>query len=85
MRCPARSELDGESDEPNRETLPGIRDPSIRDQARLDRLRAAIAVADDQIARGEIIDWTPDFMDRLMREAAENVRAGKPIKEEVQP
>lgn len=47
---------------------------------RLGRLRAAIAVGDAQLGRDEGIEWTPDSMARLKREAAENVRTGKPIK-----
>jgi hypothetical protein len=52
---------------------------------RLSRLRAAIAIGDEQAARGQVVAWTPDFMDRLKREAAENVRLGRPFKDEVIP
>ena len=54
-----------------------------RDQ--LSRLRAAIAVGDEQAARGQVVPWTPDFLDRLKREAAEDVRLGRPFKDEVIP
>ena len=57
----------------------------LEERDRLNRLKAAIAVGDAQIARGESIPWTPDTMDRLKREAAENVRNGRPIKDEVKP
>jgi antitoxin ParD1/3/4 len=57
----------------------------MEERDRLARLKAAIAVGDAQLARGEVVTWTPDFMERLMSEAAENVRNGKPIKDEVKP
>lgn len=43
---------------------------------RLAYLRAAIANADAQIERGEYVEWTPDLMDELSREAEEMVRQG---------
>ena len=52
---------------------------------KLERLRALIAVGDEQAARGHVAPWTPDFMDRLMRQSVENVRLGKPFKDEVVP
>jgi antitoxin ParD1/3/4 len=52
---------------------------------RLVRLRAAIAHADEQVARGEVETWTPDFIDRLLQEAAEEERAGIPICDDVTP
>jgi putative addiction module CopG family antidote len=58
---------------------------ALEDQEKLTRLRTMLAEADAQIARGEVVDWTPDLMDRLKREAAANVRAGRPIKDEVKP
>ena len=51
----------------------------------LERLRALIAVGDEQAARGELVPWTPDFMDRLKREAAEDDRLGRPLRDEVLP
>ena len=52
---------------------------------KLERLRALIAVGDEQAARGEVVAWTPDFMDRLMREANEDERLGRPLRDEVLP
>jgi antitoxin ParD1/3/4 len=49
------------------------------------RLKAAIAVGIQQYERGETIPWTPDYFDRLKREAADIARSGKPIKDEVKP
>jgi antitoxin ParD1/3/4 len=51
----------------------------------LTRLKAAIAVGIEQYERGETIPWTPDYFDRLKREAADAARSGKPIKDEVKP
>jgi len=49
------------------------------------RLKAALAVGIEQYERGEAIPWTPDYVDRLKREAAENVRSGGSFTEEVIP
>jgi predicted transcriptional regulator len=57
----------------------------LEERDKLRRLRELIAVGDAQAERGEVILWTPDFMDRLLRQSAENVRLGKPIKDEVKP
>lgn len=48
-------------------------------------LKAAIAVGVEQVERGEVVEWTPDFFDRLTREAFELARSGKPIKDEGRP
>ncbi len=58
---------------------------ALIERNQLARLREAIAVGDEQAARGQIVPWTSDFLDRLKREAAENVRLGKPFKDEVIP
>lgn len=49
------------------------------------KLKAAIAVGIEQIERGEVVEWTPDFLDRLKRKSEEHVRLGKPFKDEVIP
>ena len=43
---------------------------------RLAYLRAALAKADAQIDRGEGIEWTPELMDELSREAHELFERG---------
>jgi putative addiction module CopG family antidote len=58
---------------------------ALLEQGQLSRLKAAIAVGDEQAARGQVVPWTSDFLDRLKREAAENVRLGRPFKDEVIP
>jgi putative addiction module CopG family antidote len=58
---------------------------ALLERGQLSRLKAAIAVGDEQAARGQVVPWTPDFLDRLKREAAENVRLGRPFKDEVIP
>jgi antitoxin ParD1/3/4 len=55
-----------------------------RDAARI-RLRAAIAVGDEDLERGNLVDWTPDFFERLKQEADEEDRLGTPIRLDVQP
>ena len=57
----------------------------LKERDQLARLRELIAVAEEQAAQGRVVEWTPDFLDRLKREAAENVRLGKPLKDEVIP
>ena len=57
----------------------------LRERDQLARLRELIAVAEEQAARGQVKELTPDLLDRLKREAAENVRMGKPFRDEVSP
>ena len=57
----------------------------LMERDRFERLKALIAVGEEQSARGQVVPWTPDFLDRLKREAAENVRLGRPFKDEVIP
>jgi antitoxin ParD1/3/4 len=57
----------------------------LEERDKLATLRAAVAIGDEQIARGEVVEWTPDLMERLKREATENARNGKPIKADVRP
>jgi putative addiction module CopG family antidote len=52
---------------------------------RLEWLRAAVAEAEAEVERGEVVEWTPDFFDRLKEEAAEDARRGVPIPDEVKP
>jgi antitoxin ParD1/3/4 len=52
---------------------------------RLERLRAEIAIGVAQIERGELIEFTPELLERLSREAEENARLEKPIKDAVKP
>jgi antitoxin ParD1/3/4 len=52
---------------------------------RLADLRALIAEAEEEFARGEFVAWTPDLMDRLIRESEENSRNGVPIPDHVKP
>lgn len=73
----------GDYDDPDAVLDEALRVLMERDQ--LARLKELIAVGDEQAARGQIVPWTPDSLDRLKREAAENVRLGKPFKDEVIP
>lgn len=49
------------------------------------RLRDSLALAEDQIDRGEGIEWEPAVMERLKRQATANALRGKPIKDDVKP
>ena len=48
-------------------------------------LQAELKQGFDQLDRGEGVVWTPEIMDRLKREASENSRLGKPVKDAVKP
>lgn len=52
---------------------------------RLQWLRAEIAIGDEQIARGELIDFTRERFEQIKREAQIDVGNGKPIKDAVTP
>jgi putative addiction module CopG family antidote len=54
-------------------------------ERRLQWLRAELQPALDQAARGELIDFTPDYMEDLQRRAIERARQGKPIRDAVKP
>jgi hypothetical protein len=58
---------------------------ALSERNQYDRLKAAIAVGMEQIERGEVVEWAPDFLDRLKRRSEEHVRLGKPFKDEVIP
>ena len=73
----------GDYDDPEMVVDEALRALVERDQ--LARLKAAIAIGVEQYDRGQFVPWTPDFLDRLKREAAEHVRNGMPIKDEVKP
>jgi putative addiction module CopG family antidote len=44
-------------------------------------LKQALAEGEE----GEAVDFTPELLDHLSREAEENARAGKPIRDAVKP
>ncbi len=49
----------------------------LEERDRQRRLRAALAVGDEQYARGEVVPWTPELMEQLKWEAEEMGRQGK--------
>ena len=57
----------------------------LDERDRLERLRAEIAIGLEEDERGEVIEYTPDLMDRLMREAEEDERNGVPSDDVVVP
>lgn len=54
-------------------------------EQRLTRLRAAIAVGDAAIARGDVVDWTPTLHAEILREAKVAAKAEKKPKADVCP
>lgn len=77
------SGLYGNATEVIRDALRHMKDR--REQKRLETIRALLAVGEEQIARGETVRYTPDFMDNVLKEAIQNSKKGKPIKDEVKP
>ncbi len=61
-----------------------LRQMDDREQ-RLVELRAAIAIADQQIARGQVAEWTPELRAEILREGIEPAKAGKRPKADVLP
>ena len=57
----------------------------LDDRDRLERLRAEIAIGLDEIERGETVEYTPELMEQLKREAIEAERNGEPIDDAVLP
>ena len=57
----------------------------LDERDRLDWLRTAIDAADAEVERGEVVDWTPDFFDRLQQEAREDVQNGLPVPDDLKP
>ena len=54
-------------------------------ERKLARLRAELAIADEQLERGEFIEYTPDYMKQKLANARERSRLGLPIKDVVKP
>ena len=52
---------------------------------RLQWLRAELAIAEEQIELGELIDYTPELLEQITRESEESARLGKPIRDAVKP
>ena len=73
----------GDYDNPEMVVDEALRALVERDQ--LATLRDEIAIGVEQYAHGQVVPWTPDFLDRLKRKADALVRSGKPIKDEFNP
>ena len=54
-------------------------------ERRLRWLRAELAIGEEQERRGELIELTAERFEAIKRQARENARAGKPIKDAVKP
>ena len=54
-------------------------------ERRLDELRAALAIGEEQIARGELVEWTPELAAEIWVEAKEAAKAGKQPKADPLP
>ena len=54
-------------------------------ERRLAWLRAELALGEEEEARGELIEFTPERFEEIKRRALENARLGKPIPDAVKP
>ena len=70
--------------DPNEVVKEAIRQLDERDR-RLEELRAALAVGEEQIARGEMVEWTPQLAATILEEASQAMRSGKQPKSDVVP
>jgi antitoxin ParD1/3/4 len=52
---------------------------------RLEELRAALAIAEQQIERGDVVEWTPELAAQILHEAKSAAKAGKKPKPDVLP
>ena len=52
---------------------------------RLAQLRAALAIGEEQIGRGEVVEWTPALHAEIMNEARAAAEAGAKPKPDVCP
>lgn len=57
----------------------------LDERDRGEALRAELQIGLEQIARGEVVDFTPELLDDLTREAEQNAREGKPVRDAVKP
>ena len=57
----------------------------LDERDRIEWLRAEIAIGLEQIDRGETVEYTPELMEQLKREAIEAERNGEPIDDAVLP
>ncbi len=58
---------------------------AYRDSLRVERLRDLVDEADADVARGNVVEWTPALMDEIRAGAREMVRTGQPIDPDVRP
>ena len=50
---------------------------ALDDQERLAALRAAIAIGDEEIERGEVVPYTPELLEEIKRNAEKKLREGR--------
>jgi putative addiction module CopG family antidote len=57
----------------------------LEEQEQLERLRAALAIGEEQFERGEYVEYTPTFMEGAKRRARENMEKGHKVSPDVLP
>jgi hypothetical protein len=55
------------------------------DRVKRHELRRLVAEAEEEYARCEFIEWTPESVDEILKEADEADRLGLPIPDHVKP
>jgi antitoxin ParD1/3/4 len=50
---------------------------ALEDQERLESLRAAIAIGDEEIERGEVVLYTPELFEEIKRNAEKKLQEGR--------
>jgi len=58
---------------------------NFEDKVKYEKLTQLVAEGMEEYQRGEFIEWTPDFMKQISKEADEAERLGLPIPDHVKP
>jgi antitoxin ParD1/3/4 len=57
----------------------------FEDETKLQDLRRLVAEAEEDIAKGDTVEWTPELMEQIRLEAIEASRQGVPVPDHVKP
>ncbi len=53
------------------------------EEQKLEKLRAAVLLGDEQLRKGEGVGYTPQLLDAITNTAIKNAREGKPVNPDV--
>lgn len=57
----------------------------LDEREQIERLRGALAIAQEQARHGQVYELTPELLEQIRREADEADRLGLPISDDVKP